>query len=145
MLQLTDWKVVLVRSDKCACRGYFSLVWHHILYSILSWTQIQCYWHSLYIVIINNSFGIKFWLSTTSKLEKKEIMDDIFNLWMPAVSHLLLSTLTAVKYFSHSGFFLGFWICCSPLNSAQNDTKFAFIPFFSAYFLFCFKLPNYIR
>ena len=32
--------------------------------------------------------------------------------------------------------FLGFWICCSPLNSAQNDTKFASIPFFSRYLPF---------
>ena len=32
--------------------------------------------------------------------------------------------------------FLGFWIYCSPLNSAQNDTKFASIPFFSGYLPF---------
>ena len=32
--------------------------------------------------------------------------------------------------------FLGFWICYSPLNFTQNDTKTSFIPFFSGYMTF---------
>jgi len=43
----------------------------------------------------------------------------------PFVIRNYLQTLNSCKIFSQGGF-LGFWIRCSPLNFAQDDTKSAF-------------------
>jgi len=54
----------------------------------------------------------------------------------PFVIRNCLQTLNSCKIFSPMWIFLGFWICCSPLNFAQNDTNFAFMPFFPGTYLF---------